>query len=322
MVQNNPYGAQPPQNNYPGQQYQANTMPPPPPMMSPQQGGMGAAPPMQGAPPMPNQMGQQQQPPPLPEWWNTGIPSWQNMTMGQQKSPLLEFIGTLLKVEPEQNNFGRVVINMTFGSVQVVDSEIVYTDSEAVLGVNYSESWNSGFGKLGRSFEQMLQMDPKTFTMKDLIGYSFRMKRTPNETFGQNRVTGEPMQGDVWRCTQVMSGPGVAPQQQAQQQPVAQQPPPPPQPIPTQQPAAMAPIPPATPVVAEAPSTKELEDRALSMANGKTEGDFFNAVMVDPVLKENQEFISRVVNRQFLAEMIGNGRLIVNADGTHSVQAT
>ena len=198
--------------------------------------------------------------------------------------------------------------------------EVPYTDASATLSVNYSRSWNSAYGKLGRSFADMLGIDPKNMTVDNWVGGTYRMQRTVGEIYGQNRSTGQTMAGDVWRCAQVMGGgtapaqiqQGMAPnQQQMQPQPQAQQSYEQ-QGQPNQQPAQQT-------VTVPAQTNITPQQRALELLHGKTVNDFWNTAMVDPIIKSDQAFVAKVMDRSFLVDVVAQGFATENPDGTYSV---
>ena len=291
----------------------------------------------------------QMQNPPVPApWRDGGVPSWEAMTMGRQKSPLLDFIGTFSRFDTEVDNFERDLIHLYFTNLQVYNVEGTFTDAEAVITVSFSRSWNSGFGKLGKSFADLLGIDPKTFNVNLILHGSYRMVRTPDEVFGQNRQSGEVMKGDVWRAVQIMSAPGVAPVALPVAAPVA--PPVPPMPpvappaAPGLPPAGMAlpPTPPMPPTVAPMPPAASVapsingqpppptptalvvtpEQRALELLDGKDLGTFWNMAMQDPIIKANQPFMQSIMDRSFIASQMTAGRVVENANGTYTVKPT
>ena len=293
--------------------------------------------------PAPNPGTPQMQTPPKPApWRDGGVPSWEAMTMGRQKSPLLDFIGTFARFDTEVDAFDRDLLHLHFTNLQVYNVEGTFTDAEAIVSVPFSRSWNSGFGKLGKSFSELLGIDPKTFNINLILQGVYRMVRTPNEVFGQNRATGEVMKGDVWRAVQIMSAPGVAPVAPPvmPMAPVAPTLPPAPPIAPPLPPAGMMPpqVPPMAPAVPVAQAVPEAPpwempppvapptaatvtptQRALELLHGKDLGTFWNMAMQDPIIKSDQPFMQSIMDRSFIATQMVAGKVIENANGTYTV---
>lgn len=245
------------------------------------------------------------------------IPSWKGLKIGGEKTPLLEFIGTLVKWSTEVDNFQNVNILIFYQGLQVLDSTTPYPSSEGMLTIKYSDSQNSGWGKAGASYAKANGLDIEQMELDMLKGQVHHMYLKTDEQYGINRQTNETMVGTVWKCIQVAPSAGYNPVL-AKAQFIAAEGGQAPAPVPVAvTPVVVAPVV-AAPVVST-PAIASAHDRALELLHGKDIATFFSDALNDDVIKADNELVQNIVNRSFIATEVQSNRVTENPDGTYTV---
>ena len=304
----------------------------------PQYGGQqyGAVPPQQapyGAPSMP-QAGQGMAPPPEVKW--DGLE-----TGGAFKCPVVCFTGRLTDiVEDYGSQYGLRLIEK-WDQVQILESPVPWPWATLDYSIKYSSKENSAWGHHVTSAKALgiaTQAPNLAAAKAELVGKMFEMRQV-QQTYGEDRATGNAMTGDVWKFIRIIQ-PGMVqsfPQPQYAQ-PTA--PATPVQPQPTQTGAApavlstgaVAPNPapvqaPNQPVVAPAQGvpagafdcTISPNDtpqvRAKKLLNSMALNEWLGKALMDDKIKADAAFINTIYDQSFITALKASGQVVQGADG-------
>ena len=215
----------------------------------------GAPPPVPGQPmvPFPTQVAGGQMMPPAEIKWS-GL-----STGGAFKVPVVSFIGRLTEmIEDGSSQYGLRIIEK-YDQVQILESPVPWPWATIDVSIKYSDRESSGWGyhvESAKALGVAVNATSLAEAKADLIGKIYEMRQS-QQSYGEDRVTHQPMQGDVWKFVRIIPAgqPTGFPQPQyVQPQPVvipapAAAPAPVPQPVAQPQPPALV----ATPVAVVAP---------------------------------------------------------------------
>ncbi len=112
------------------------------------------------------------------------------------------------------NSFGGQVVDLNFLDVDVIESTDPYPGKTVQLNINYrvgaqtnKPSERGAWGILVKSLVTVPfpghEAGDDNVALKDLLGESVLMECEPEHDYGVNQTTNEPMQGMVWRVTEV-----------------------------------------------------------------------------------------------------------------------
>ncbi len=273
--------------------------------------------------------------------------------------PVTSFIGRLTDmVEDTQSQYGLRIIEK-FDQVQILASPTPWPWATIDPSIKYSAKENSNWGKhiasakaLGLAVNAQSLAEAKA----DLVGKIFEMHQVP-ESYGEDKVTGQTMKGDVWKFVRIVTpgSPPVAPQPQYATPPpataavapapvaqpavaVANLPAPAPAPIPVPAvppvPAAVPPAPPAAPIPAPAPAatpppagafdpTISPDDtaaiRAKKLLHGKALNEWLGVALTDEKIKGDAAFINTIYDQSFIVGLKAQGVATVGPDSKFTV---
>ena len=277
-------------------------------------------------------------------------PSWKNLKGGGAKTPVGEMVGLFSGWRTEPSQYGTNVI-LEFSQCQMLRLDAPYPYAEWALSVKFSESANSGWGILGKSIADGLDIDIELMDIDLLSGRWCHMLREDNHSFGINKNVDPPveMTGSVWKLIEFVQpgqpvtavvaapvpvaapAPVVAPV--AVMAPVA---------VPAPVAVATTPVTAAIPVVAgaapaavavasvpapvAAPTptqgvvlSDDPQTRALQMLHGKDLSTFFQTAIPDQVIRIDGSLIQSITANAYVPAQVAAGKAVHNADGTYSV---
>jgi len=264
-------------------------------------------------------------------------PSWKGLKGAGGNTPVAEVVGLCSNWGIAPNQFGDNMITLNLSQCQILKSDSPFPYSELPLGIKYSESLNSGWGKFGQSVAEVFQCDIDALDIDLLVGQWLHLLRIDNVNFGTDSKTGQQFLGSVWKLVELVQAgaPVVAihpslvnpqPAAAAIAAVVSGQVANPGVPIVAPVPPVIAPppvvaAPMAQASVAAAPATTSQDPttRALDLLHGSDLATFFQKALPDPVLKADPMLINSIINQTFIAAKITSGEVILNEDGTHSV---
>jgi hypothetical protein len=209
-------------------------------------------------------------------------------------------VGQLQSWDSEPSPFGGSNILMKYDHCQIKDAESAYPYSEVTVQVKFSDSLNSGWGKLGQSYATAQSIMLENLDIDVMIGQWHHMKRF-EVTFGTDRNTGQAMVGQVWNCVAIVTG-------------------------------TAAPTTTSNFVTTEAVVVEEVKVEpiittdtldpvvhTLTLLNGKNLSQFFAAALANDAVKSNPDLVTQIINQTFIGSMVQTGRAVQDADGTYSV---
>lgn len=236
---------------------------------------------------------------------------------GFQKTPLLEFIGTLssitgLMVQRGQMKTPKLEVTYNFEEVEVIRTTEPYPFPIAQLSIMYSDTEKSLMGVFWGSASKIVNVDqdgnpvarlidgvpnPEYKNQDFLKGKKLTLKWTSGHMMwnGDAKDATHPKGQDVareaWEVTSV-EGEGS----------------------PTPTPVV------GTPATKPA-SNKTPQEQALALLSGKTEQQFYQAVFAEPAFKtaSHQAIVQEIIQRKFLAPLEASGKVIKDANGIYSV---
>jgi len=244
---------------------------------------------------------------PLPELKWSGL-----KTGGQYKSPLNKFIGRMDSYALDTQAAYGLRIVLRFSQLQVLETTAPWPWATADISVKYSDSENSGWGKLVKSAKDLglaIQAATLQEAMNDLVGKIFEMHQSVNEHFGEDKE-GKAMLGDVWRFVRILQMGGF--QQPAYGTPSV--PAAPPTPAMTTPPAAQQ-VPAPTPQVDMTPQpTDTAAMRAKKLLHGKRLNEFLGVALIDPVIKADAAFVNSIFDQSFIVGLKASGQVALDTN--------
>jgi len=321
MVNPAQYGAQQPMQPQP-----AYGAPPP------AYGGYGV-PPM-GMQPVPGAM----MPQPDVKW--SGL-----STGGAFKIPVVCFIGRLTEVLKDGSSQYGLRIIEKYDQDQILESPVPWPWATVDVSIKYSDRESSGWGYHVESAKALgLALNATTLdeAMGELVGRIFELRQS-EQSYGEDKQTGQAMKGDVWRFTRVVQ-PG---QVQSFPQPQYAVPQPTPAtapvagqfaaPVPVIQPVATAPAPAPVPVIQPSPvaaapvaptatqfdctlaPTDTSAIRAKKLLNARALNEWLGVALVDDVVKADPAFINTIYDQSFIVGLKAAGQIVQGQDGKFAV---
>lgn len=309
-----------------------------------------------GAPPPVQQYGAPVQGAPI------GMPQpevkWSGLSAGGGKVPVIAFIGRLTEIVEDPRSFGLYLIEK-YDQVQILESPVPWPWATIDIPIKYSDRESSGWGHhvqsakaIGLALNAMNLADAKA----DLIGKMYEMRQS-QQSYGEDKVTGHPMTGDVWRFVRIAvpGAPQPFPQPQYAQPPTQVQPAPAPTtaqpqpavapapppviatapapapataPLPTPVPDAVnaAPAPIAPPPVAPAGGIDlALLDadtapiRAKKLLQGRALNEWLGVALIDDKIKGDPAFINTIYDQSFIVGVKASNQVTQGADGKFTV---
>lgn len=291
----------------------------------------GAPAPQYGAPP-PGAMPGPVLPPAEIKW--SGL-----STGGAFKIPVVCFIGRLAEmIEDSSSQYGLRIIEK-YDQVQILESPVPWPWATVDLSIKYSDRESSGWGHHVESAKALglaINATSLAEAKADLVGKVYEMRQT-EQSYGEDRQTGQAMKGDVWKFVRIVT-PGQAP---APAQYVTPAPAPTPVPVAVAPPTAAAPTPapvpeqtvvappPATPPSAEVPGafdvTLKPDDtssiRAKKLLNGKALNEWLGVALIDDKIKADPSFINTIYDQSFIVGLKASNQITQGADGKFTVIA-
>ena len=216
-------------------------------------------------------------------------------------------VGQLQSWDSEPSPFGGSNILLKYDHCQIKDAESAYPYSEVTVQVKFSDSLNSGWGKLGQSYATAQSIMLENLDIDAMIGQWHHMKRF-EVTFGTDRNTGQAMVGQVWNCVALVTG-TTAPTTTSNF-------------ITTEAVAEVAPYEKAEVVETKPVVPVDTSDpvvHTLTLLNGKNLSQFFASALADDSVKSNPDLVTQIINQTFIGSMVQTGRAVQDADGTYSV---
>jgi hypothetical protein len=207
-------------------------------------------------------------------------------------------VGQLQSWDSEPSPFGGSNILLKYDHCQIKDAESAYPYSEVTVQVKFSDSLNSGWGKLGQSYATAQGTMLENLDIDTMIGQWHHMKRF-EVTFGTDRNTGQAMVGQVWNCVAIVtSTPTPTTSNFVTTDKVVEE---------------------KTPEPVTVPASSDPVVHTLTLLNGKNLSQFFASALADDAVKSNPDLVTQIINQTFIGSMIQTGRAVQGADGTYSV---
>ena len=253
-------------------------------------------------------------------------------TGGAFKVPVIAFIGRLTEMlEDAGSQFGLRIIEK-YDQVQILESPAPWPWATIDISIKYSDRESSGWGYHVASAKALglaTQATTLAQAKAELGGKVYEMRQT-EQTYGEDRQTGQVMKGDVWKFMRIVQ-PGQAQQfpqpQYAQPQPVVQ-------PIVQSPGAAMPPIQPQAPVVQPtaqatptgAPNITLSPDdtpaiRAKKLLHGRALNEWLGVALVDDKVKADAAFNNTIYDQSFIVGLRASGQIEQGTDGKFVVIA-
>ncbi len=247
------------------------------------------------------------------------VPSLDSLKFGlpsttQYKVPVIGFIGRLTSVALDtQSQYGLRLVEK-YDQVQILESPVAWPWATIDISIKYSDKEGSAMGRhfasakvlgIGLSAQNVAEMTAA------LAGNSYELHQA-DESFGEDRSSGEKMHGDVWRFIRI-SSPNIQPQstyamplQSVSTGPTIQQPV---APQTTVKPVDVTLLPTDTPAV-----------RAKKLLHGRALNEFMQVALADDKVKD-PAFIGSIYDQSFIVGLKGSGQIVLGADGKFQVIA-
>lgn len=217
--------------------------------------------------------------------------------------------------------------NFHFTNLQVGASDAPYPGAEATLDIKLSDRQNSGWGKLGATIASVLGVEIDYLDIDQLRNQVLHMLRHDNVQYGQDRE-GNPLIGVSWELVEILQPGAVVTWKHVALAPPPTAPPiSPPIAVPVvAAPAAVAAAPTApvvaTAAAAPAPAVGAVtpEQQALIHLHGKSLGQFFQAALPDPIIRQDPNLSNSILNNTFVEAQKLSGVVTEEADGTFIVK--
>jgi hypothetical protein len=198
-------------------------------------------------------------------------------------------------------------VKLPLTNIRVLDTETYTTDTETTITINYpttqdgSIPQNSAWGLFGISAAKALGVEVENLELSMLANQTVHLLRHDNHSFGVNRQTGKEMTGNIWELVHiVLPGETYEPKASAPTPPVAQD--------------SSAPNPGLT------PNSEEAYNTAVTLLEGRTRGDFFNAALSDEGIKSDIALVQGIASGSFLQGLLDTGRAVEQDDGTYALK--
>lgn len=239
--------------------------------------------------------------------------SFRGLQEGFPRSPLKDVVGDLVKVSKIQrtpkigNPYSIAIFDLD--NIEVIESTMPYILPTAQIEVAHSERKQSMWGVVSRSAvgdtlpdgTQVKRFLSEGQNLKDLLNHRLHFKITAGHMLYDGKAKVEVAK-ECWEIVGVdgaemgsyletlagMFG-GAAPSPQATG--------------------------PAPSTVGAKPSNAM--ERAIALADGKTEREWTTTVFTDPVVRADQTVLQGIMNKTFLAEAVRVGLLTVDAGGVY-----
>lgn len=233
----------------------------------------------------------------MPEEGQGLKPGWRGLkSVGDFKTPVIEFVGKLSKWRTEPSQFGNT-IRMQFTNCQVLRADAPYTAAEVSLNIKFSEYENSGWGKLGASFAKVLNTSIDLLDVDFLVGQFLHMLRYDNVDFGFVTKEGDQARGTVWACEAiVLPGASVAPKSIAPVLPIAS-------------PSISITVPSGVPVASPLLHANNIEEKVLYLMHGKTLAEWYQTVLTDTDVRAKPDIQNSILGGTFLAAKKASGEV-------------
>lgn len=192
--------------------------------------------------------------------------------------PVTEFKGDLKDINltsEEGSNRQRLVLDFT--DCEIIETREPYAFPIVQLNINYRNRDKTAYGALKKSWERIIQ---GAIITDDLKNRRFHMKRmpavisTPPRDEAGNLIQGARWVDQTMEVWQCLEISGYSTPEQ---------------------------------------NNNQMKDLA-QLANGKTEQEFYMAIMGDSKLKANSELINSVVNRKLIPTMVELGLISITGD--------
>jgi hypothetical protein len=253
---------------------------------------------------------------------NTTLPEvkWGGLQKSGTKIPVTAFIGRLADMVLDAGGQYGLQIIEKYDQMQILESSAPYPWATLDIPIKYSDREESGWGRHVASAKGLgLAQNAATFDQAkgELVGKVFEVKQM-EETYGEDKQTGHPIKGFVWRFVRIISGQvGVMPQAPQQQVYV------PPQ---TVQPVPQVPqqAPPVQPPVQAGFNTQLLATdtapiRAKKLLHGKALNEWLGAALTDDKIKADPAFTNTIFDQSFINALKASGQAILGTDGKFTV---
>lgn len=268
-------------------------------------------------------------------------------TGGAFKIPVVCFIGRLTEVLKDASSQYGLRLIEKYDQVQILESPVPWPWATVDVSIKYSDRESSGWGYHVESAKALgLALNASTLdeAMGELVGKIYELRQS-EQSYGEDKQTGQAMKGDVWRFTRIVQ-PGQA-QAFPQPQYATPQPAPAPAPAPVTgqifaapapiaQPVATTPAPapvaPIQPPVASAPvappagafdctlaTTDTAAIRAKKLLSGRALNEWLGVALVDDVVKADSAFINTIYDQSFIVGLKAAGQITQEQDGKFAV---
>ena len=197
--------------------------------------------------------------------------------------PVLEFKGRLKAVNLVTGENNRQTLNWDFTEAEIIETRDPYPFPTVQLRIAYNNRDNTYYAAWKKSLDKVVQGPVST---SDLVGKVFHCKRLPamvnlpvedadgNPVMQENRPDRQKWENQSREVWQVVGIEGYASPQ----------------------------------------GNEEKNTLLVSLADGKTEQEFYSAIMQDDKLKQDSEIINAVISRALIPTMVSVG-LIKNEGG-------
>lgn len=232
---------------------------------------------------------------------------------GFERTTLRDFWGVLTGIKGEMRDGERgayLVALYDFDQVEVIESTVPYVSPIGQIEASASTKAKSKMGYLGASIDRVINpgmaADVPQAQAKNqdfLIGKRCHMKYTHGHPIPKRAGDGtwDDVPTSCWELIEMGDAPAVA------TAPVAATAP------------GVAPVIPATAPVAPAPAGLSSAQQALALLDGKTEQQWHQAALPDPIIKADTAFVQSIISREFLQAQEAAGIVTKDADGTFHI---
>lgn len=200
---------------------------------------------------------------------------------GGAQHPLIEFKGDFKGFEPEHDTrYNRVVVKLQFENIEVIASRTPYEFPVAEIRLGLSESTRSGWGVFA---ESAIPFYPSEVSELDsLFGKRLHLRYTGGHMMWNPQAAGGGAEEarEAWEIVGVegVSSNGSTPNG-------------------------------STPAPRETPMS-----RVLGLMEGKTQQEWAQAALRDPLVKTDSNLVSKLLNQSLVAELQGTGAVSKEGD--------
>ena len=134
-------------------------------------------------------------------------------TGGAYKIPVIGFIGRLAEVIKDSSSPHGLRIIEKYDQVQILSCPVPWPLATVEFSIPYKDRENSGWGHHVLSAKalglatQAVSLDQ---ALAELVGKTYEMQQT-EQSYGEDRNTGNAMKGDVWRFIRIVGQSGQVP---------------------------------------------------------------------------------------------------------------